>query len=501
MPMLIGRSIKAALAIVPVTALLLGSVALGSQGSRMVVLEPLPPLPDVQGKGVQASIRPLSREFLQSFLGLPGAPSNRPARSKVDAVRTVSEGSPTPPGANDDFRSPTAIDRVPYTDSTQTEMATRESGEPVGCTSLGEVPLQKTVWYRFTPSRSAGVSVDTLGSDYDTTLTVYSGSSFADLSEITCNNDTGPKLQSVVVFSATRATTYLIQVAGKSGGHLVLHLDEIAEAAPNDDFGKAQRVVLREGRFEHHVNTSGATTEIGEPSQCSRRGTVWYRFTPSAPVEIVADTLGSNFDTTLAVYTGSGLRSLRFIACSDDSGGTYQSLVSLPVAGGTTYFFQAGGTIAENRGDLVFHLRLGSKPANDTFASAAPIGALPFTRHVDTTSATLDLDEPRNYPPCSEEKSATVWYKLTPATTMAVTAETFGSDYDTVIAVYSGSDEANLLQEACNNNAFGVTGEESMNASVQFLALAARTYFIQVGGVGTSNNRGHLVFTLCEATC
>ena len=48
---------------------------------------------------------------------------------------------------------------------------------------------------------------------------------------------------------------------------------------------------------------------------------------------------GSGLDSFLVVYNDSGLQ----IAVNDDSGGTLNSLVDVPVRGGDTYFIQAGG--------------------------------------------------------------------------------------------------------------------------------------------------------------
>src|SRR4029450_2126014 len=90
-----------------------------------------------------------------------------------------------------------------------------------------------TVWYVFTPTRSAIIGANTFGSDYDTTLSVYTGSPGA-LTQIACNDDSG-NLQSAVGFEATAGTAYFLMVgsyASGSGGSLFLQVESIALLFP-----------------------------------------------------------------------------------------------------------------------------------------------------------------------------------------------------------------------------------------------------------------------------
>src|SRR5262245_1573906 len=95
-----------------------------------------------------------------------------------------------------------------------------------------------------------------------------------------------------------------------------------AVAPANDNFANAP---AQTGSFTDRLNTADATTEASEPltPSCTLGipvgKTVWYGLTISAGTEVSADTLGSNFDTVLAVYTGANLGSLTEIACDDDS--------------------------------------------------------------------------------------------------------------------------------------------------------------------------------------
>ena len=113
-----------------------------------------------------------------------------------------------------------------------------------------------------------------------------------------------------------------------------------------------------------------------------------------------------------------------------------------------------------------------AQPANDAFADAEAIPIVPFTSTQNNVGATTETGEPA---PCGPME-ATSWFSFTPSLDMQVTADTFGSDYDTVLAVYTGNAVDNLINLDCNNDFLGQQSE------VSFLARAAVTYYIQAGG-------------------
>jgi hypothetical protein len=113
-------------------------------------------------------------------------------------------------------------------------------------------------------------------------------------------------------------------------------------------------------------------------------------------------------------------------------------------------------------------------PSNDNFADRTAITALPFTDAQDTTDATEEADEPR--PRCADIAKS-VWYEFTPSTDGVFQVDTFGSDFDTAVAIWTGDALSNLTQEACDDDTG--PGVESM---VTLSASAGTAYFIQAGG-------------------
>jgi hypothetical protein len=109
----------------------------------------------------------------------------------------------------------------------------------------------------------------------------------------------------------------------------------------NDDFADASAVP--DIPFSTSQGTTGATLEPFEPTfVCAPiNSSLWYVFTPGSDVTVQADTFGSNYDTVLAAFTGSGLSDLQSVGCNDQAGGN-QSRILLNLTGGTTYYFQIG---------------------------------------------------------------------------------------------------------------------------------------------------------------
>src|SRR6476620_11639096 len=83
-------------------------------------------------------------------------------------------------------------------------------------------------------------------------------------------------------------------------------------------------------------------------------------------------------------------------------------------------------------------------PTNDKFASAAVVPGVPYTpATISTTTATIQTGEKPVPSECDGRLLAqglhTVWYKFTSASTGLVSFDTVGSDYDTYIAVWTGT--------------------------------------------------------------
>jgi hypothetical protein len=127
----------------------------------------------------------------------------------------------------------------------------------------------------------------------------------------------------------------------------------------NDNLADAATVALNSIST---ATTTEATLETDEPQPACATAvdkTAWYRFTPGRNRTVVANTVGSDFDTVLAVYTAVDpveLATLTPVACSDNRLVDNLSRVKLALTGGTTYYFQVGGANGDS-GELTFRLK------------------------------------------------------------------------------------------------------------------------------------------------
>jgi hypothetical protein len=122
-----------------------------------------------------------------------------------------------------------------------------------------------------------------------------------------------------------------------------------AQAQPaNDNFANAwtltgTSITTNGNSGQVNAGIPNATKEPGEPNHAGFPGgrSVWFNWTAPTNVTVRIDTIGSAFNTLLAVYTGTAVNALTVIAQNDDVGGGGQqgnrSRVEFPAVAGTTY--------------------------------------------------------------------------------------------------------------------------------------------------------------------
>ncbi|HND00178.1 MAG TPA: immunoglobulin domain-containing protein, partial [Myxococcota bacterium] len=97
-------------------------------------------------------------------------------------------------------------------------------------------PGGKSIWYRWTPSRTGIATIDTRGSSFDTLLAVYTGSSVAALQVVGSDEDSGGFYTSRLKIPVVAGVEYSIAVDGYAGasGQVVLSwsLDPSTDVLP-----------------------------------------------------------------------------------------------------------------------------------------------------------------------------------------------------------------------------------------------------------------------------
>ena len=148
------------------------------------------------------------------------------------------------------------------------------------------------------------------------------------------------------------------------------YLPWIASFSTNDDFDYATTISAVPSKTTQ--NTSGAFLGTDDPAltACGLSNgdaSVWYKYTASANRSITFDTLGSNYDTQMGVFTGSR-GSLTSVGCNDNAvAGVVQSRVTINATSGTVYYIVISQRYANNPGgSMVLH----AASFNDVDASA-----------------------------------------------------------------------------------------------------------------------------------
>ncbi|MGB2984943.1 MAG: hypothetical protein WBE26_03590, partial [Phycisphaerae bacterium] len=195
-----------------------------------------------------------------------------------DAV-PITVRPPVPP--NDSCYYATVITSTPYNPLLlNTESATSSTSDPYqSCSSGGSNKNSNTVWYRYTPPCNGTINVSTCGSNYNTVLSVYTGSC-GSFTEIACNDNSCGWQSEINGLAVSGGQAYYIEVSDwnlPGGGDLDFHLDFTGDLPPNDECEGAIKVYVPSNTMS---TTACATTDYGTPPCGTAVVTspgVWYK--------------------------------------------------------------------------------------------------------------------------------------------------------------------------------------------------------------------------------
>ncbi|MCG2784936.1 MAG: S8 family serine peptidase [Anaerolineae bacterium] len=256
----------------------------------------------------------------------------------------------------------------------------------------------------------------------------------------------------------------------------------LVTAPANDSFGAA--INIASVPYTHSLDTRGATTAANDPSPTCGLGknsnSVWYKYTAPANGVLEIDTLGSNFDTVLAVWRGSE-GNLTLVNCIDDNYGYPQAwLERMPVATGVTYYIEVMDYGNPGGGNLKLRVDFALPVANDDFNAPIVINTLSSSYTQDTRGASRANDDPALINCNRLPGQASVWYRFTPPVDGNLLLDTKGSNYDTMLAVWTGS-RGNLVPMSCNDDiGYVIDGAWSpMVSELDVPVIGGVTYYIE----------------------
>jgi len=287
-----------------------------------------------------------------------------------------------------------------------------------------------------------------------------------------------------------------------------------------DNFSTA--LPLLPGRIQTARNVT-ASKEAGEPEHAENPAikSMWWVWTANAPGIVSISTLGSTFDTVMAVYKGSSVSNLTTVVGNDNENtSATHSKVTFTAQAGTTYYVAVDGFIGssgniqivleasldDTDGDglsdaweQLYFKNLAQGPAGDfdgdgfsnltefqqgtnpvkvpgdDFSTATSI-TLGQSASAINTLATKETGEPGH---AGSTAAKSMWWKWVAPSSEAYEVSTEGSSFDTVLGVYLGGSVAALTEVASNHN----SGTSSFSKA-EFTAVSGVTYYIAVDGAG-----------------
>ncbi|MBL9149129.1 MAG: hypothetical protein JNM94_10595 [Phycisphaerae bacterium] len=273
---------------------------------------------------------------------------------------------PCAPPANDECNTPEVIDGYDLSIEFCTAAATTSANSGFPNCDGTAVPMVKDIWYRWVAPYDGKLALTTCGQvDFDTVIAVYSSifdgvcacpggifTSFLGCNDDTCGSDAALEID----MDAGRC--YSIRLGGygftnPEEGQGTMHLRAIKVGDRCDIAHDLPSV-----NFQIVDGTNAGDTWIqADPTSCAQDDTIdeWYRFVMPCQGSVTISTCnaGTDYDTTLAVFSGCG--SGQQIACNDDStdpgcqldGNNLKSTVTVNAAGGEVLYIRVSGFLGE----------------------------------------------------------------------------------------------------------------------------------------------------------
>ncbi|MEW6160131.1 MAG: SBBP repeat-containing protein, partial [Verrucomicrobiota bacterium] len=376
---------------------------------------------------------------------------------------------------------------------------TVEANNTEATSEAGELPVAnlasaKTLWWSWTAPGAGRVRLSTAPADFDTMLAVFRGQNLGELIVVDVSDDENAaenRLTSSLEFMAAPGVEYQIVVDGKGGASGTLSLSLIFSGQANDHFANRQMIPS----FPASVSASNqdATFEAGEMWHGESPGgqSLWWSWTATQNANVAVSTSGSDFDTLLAVYTGTELGELALVKGNNNSSdAATTSQVTFKAIQGETYHIAVDGQYTAT-GQIQLHLLPGDPPANDNFADASILSGNLVEITASNVNATLEPGEPDLG--FVSPSGNTVWWTWTAPAKGRVNVSTEGSSFNTRLGIYRGLTFETLSLVASSDDVDLANGK--VFSAAVFQAEPGVRYSILVDGI-TYNHSGRVQLAL-----
>lgn len=377
------------------------------------------------------------------------------APGKVGATNTV-EYIVLPPPPNDYFTNATKAPAAGGLYLANNRFGTLEPGEPLHA----DVPDQAaSLWWSWVPANNTNVFLDTTGSAVDTVLAVYTGSALTNLVPVAAtNSNLGIRRPAILQFAANAGVAYRIALASadtNSLGSLQLRI------APGGQRDSAAPTVAVNSPGNGTTVTDPLIMVVGNAFDQVPNATGVSEVQVSVNGAIAQSALGTT-NWSAPALLNPGLNSIE--ARAVDQAGNFSTPVTIQVR----YLFPA--------------------PANDFVANALVLTGLSSTNFAVTTNATKEVGEPNH---AGSVGGRSIWWTFQAPADGLLALNTTNSMFDTLLALYTGTNASGLTLIAANDDAYSAAP-----GGFSFLSQAVRanqTYRIAVDGYDGAS--GDLVLT------
>ena len=285
-----------------------------------------------------------------------------------------------------------------------------------------------------------------------------------------------------IVVQATKGVPHWIEVGSYSGDEFDFTLSWHEVNPPsNDNFSKAATISGATGSVGGTTidSTSETVDLIHDQDGFSQSSTVWYQWTAPKKgfyVFSVADTDEERGrDAVVGVTTGYDEEAGDW----SDADVQWRRIVVQAKKGGK-YWIEVG-SYSNDEFDFTLSWKSFTLPANDNFAAAIAIEGVSGSTTGYNLGASVEEGEPlpnEKEGDWTFDTTASVWWKWKAPEDGSFTVSTAGSDFDTVLGVYTGTTVDGLATVAANDE----RSRDDSTSLVTFGATAGTVYYFAVGG-------------------
>ncbi len=355
--------------------------------------------------------------------------------------------------------------------------ASRETGEPQ---IIAGNPGGKSIWFKWVPAASGTATFTAQGSQFDTMMGVYTGTSVSALTRVPSavnDDDAGGYLTSRVPFACVAGTEYEIVVDGYWGtsGNIVLSWTNQTVTTPLAS-------LLQVPPIQTISSNGGAVTLVCQPSS----GIPSWLFNGQATgVTGTNYVIGAVNDATVGTYvaqvtTAGGVASTEPVHVQVN---TLEDGTSDPNSVAWNKFLDSASASYSNP----------PQPSNRKLGGGGDTRGFSVAQTFSTVGATGEPGEPSV---AGQIGGSPVWYTYVTPTNGAMLIDTTGSSFNTLLGVYVGP--GNSFATLTNIGA-GFTTNRVLNGQPEVYIPTApkgQTNFIVVDGYGGTSGTVHLNINL-----